>query len=795
MTGRREFLTMALAGSVVPIAGEAQPRERHSEPVEIENSFLRARFDTASGYFAAWHKDGSPFVINGAVRATGGSWARLSSDREFVRTARSEKSDDTLGHCTKILAECNDAQLGLVLTIEISLYDERNALLVSAGCQNRSGKPLMLRTLEPFRTIAEQGALVMWEHATRVLTNGFIYYDPGRVLDFRSTEHNGVNSVWNVCFAGDAGAPGLAAGYIENRTDVGKVSARAASLQQHHGIGLIAESGFNREFIIDSGAAVRTSRFVLLIAPDAFAALESYAQMMADAQKVRLNPIINGWCNWFYTHNDHVNEQEIVNNAEFAALHLKPYGLEWIQIDDGYQKALGDWQGNEHFSHGMKWLADRIRAVGLRPGIWIAPYVITEGTDVHRDHPEWLIRNLDGSIRHCNDRDGKALYGLDISVPEAAAWLRRLFEMLVHEWGYDFIKLDFVEWTILAAERFHDPRWSKAIAYRKGVEIMREVMGPDRHLLDCGPSQITTGLIDSVRIELDLPFLTWEQYVKNFNSNAPAMAKRYYFHKRTWINDVDHLGVNLLTPSQACVAASIIALSGGTMINGDRLFELDPARLEIIQKVFPAFGEAAKPIDLFDKDRPEIFFLPVKATFEQWIVVGLFNYDENAAAEKSVILQHLAMDSTKRWLAFEFWSQSSLGVITGQLRTLVPPASVALIALREDRGVPQILSTDRHFTQGGVELRSVQWSPSSNTLQGVSLGGPGIRYNLYIHVPHAYAWDVEYPDFANDSEGWSAKMLPNGLLRAQMNFGGRDQVAWAFKFRQVSRQPGETAAS
>jgi hypothetical protein len=85
------------------------------------------------------------------------------------------------------------------------------------------------------------------------------------------------------------------------------------------------------------------------------------------------------------------------------------------------------------------------------------------------------------------------------------------------------------------------------------------------------------------------------------------MAKRYYFHKRTWINDDDHLGLAYLTLPQAQAAASIIALSGGTMISGDRLIDLDPIRLEILKKVYPSYGEAARPIDLFERDKPEIF--------------------------------------------------------------------------------------------------------------------------------------------------------------------------------------------
>ena len=34
--------------------------------------------------------------------------------------------------------------------------------------------------------------------------------------------------------------------------------------------------------------------------------------------------------------------------------------------------------------------------------------------------------------------------------PEARKWFHDLFHTITDEWGYDFLKTDFVEWTILA---------------------------------------------------------------------------------------------------------------------------------------------------------------------------------------------------------------------------------------------------------------------------------------------------------------------------------------------------------
>ena len=198
---------------------------------------------------------------------------------------------------------------------------------------------------------------------------------------------------------------------------------------------------------------------------------------------------------------------------------------------------------------------------------------------------------------------------------------------MAEDWGYDFIKIDFVEWSLLAAERFHDSTQTKAAVYRRGAEIMRQGMGSTRHLLDCGPGNVSVGLIDSMRIELDQPPVTWQQYFLHSASTAPAAAKRYYFHNRTWINDADHVVLANLTPAQAQAAATIVSLSGGNMIAGDRIQDLDTTRLEILKKAFPSLGEVARPVDLFESDRPEIFVLSIKRKFGDWLVLGLFNGD------------------------------------------------------------------------------------------------------------------------------------------------------------------------
>jgi alpha-galactosidase len=783
---RREVIALACGGalSAAGLAPAAAPAEPGLPIAETSNRYLRVSFDARSGLINAWLADGTPLLLNAAMRAVGPAWACGSSDAALQRTATVLTLRDALGAGSGIAALCRDAQRGIALSVELTLYADRNALLLEARCLNESGAELPLLSLEPLRALPDAAGLCAWRYLSRSLTNGFLYADPGNLSDFTQTRNRPQHSVWNMGFAGQGGDPGLAIGFVDSDYAIGRITASVASLAERSGMGVLAEAWFNQQCLVRPGGSARSGRFVLQMAADPFSALENYAGMIADAHRVRLAPVINGWCNWFYDHAN-TSEAEVLANAAFAARHLKPYGLEWIQIDDGYQRAFSDWEGNEKFPHGMKWLAQQIRALGLKPGLWLAPYVVSEGTEIHRQHPDWLIRDLDGAIRRCGDRGTSKLYGLDISVPAAAEWLRGVLHQVTNDWGFDFIKIDFVEWTLLAADRYHDAGWSRAQAYRRGAQIIREAIGPARHLLDCGPAQVTVGLCDSTRIELDQPFLTWEQYTSFFNSNAPAMAKRYYFHQRTWINDADHLGVALLTPSQACAAASIIALSGGTMISGDRLTELDDLRLDIVRKVFPSYGSAARPIDLFEREQPEVFALPVKTPFEDWMVVGLFNYEQGGAVHKSVSLAALGLDAGQQWLAFDFWQQRLLGPVSGELRTQVPAAAVALVALRRDRGVPQVISTDRHFTQGGVELRAVEWHADSQVLSGTSLGGSETAHNVFVHVPPGYELGYESPDLPHDFSGYSVLQRPDGLVRIHVKFAASaEPISWRLPFRR-----------
>ena len=96
------------------------------------------------------------------------------------------------------------------------------------------------------------------------------------------------------------------------------------------------------------------------------------------------------------------------------------------------------------------------------------------------------------------------------------------------------------------------------------------------------------------------------------------------------------------------------------MISGDRLYDLDAARLAILTKVLPTYGEAARPLDLFEKDRPELFALPIRTDFGSWWLVGYFNWDEEAEVTRDLVVSRLGLESATPYLAYDFWEQRLL---------------------------------------------------------------------------------------------------------------------------------------
>ena len=176
-----------------------------------------------------------------------------------------------------------------------------------------------------------------------------------------------------------------------------------------------------------------------------------------------LGPTPGGYESW-YNHYTRIDDRIIsgdlasigANDNLINAYYLRRGKPTVFQIDDGWERAVGEWEADPvKFPRGMRAFAEEIEAKGMMPGIWIAPLIVTKGSAIFRERPEWLLRDERGKAVPAGFNPGwdGVFYCLDISLREVEDYLSGLFDTIVEEWGYRYLKLDFLYAGFLGGAR------------------------------------------------------------------------------------------------------------------------------------------------------------------------------------------------------------------------------------------------------------------------------------------------------------------------------------------------------
>jgi alpha-galactosidase len=217
-----------------------------------------------------------------------------------------------------------------------------------------------------------------------------------------------------------------------------------------------------------------------------------------------------------------------------------------FQIDDGWQDQSGHWKAGKNFPSGMAVFADKIKATGRVAGIWLSPFIVTPNLELFSEHPNWLLRDEERNpIKTGLNWTGQT-YGLDITHPEVLDWLAELIHKVV-DWGYDYLKLDFLYAGAAIGKRYKDiPR---EVAYRNALQIIRAAAG-DAYILACGAPIIPSlGLCDGLRVGPDVapywlnkPLTVW---LNNPNDPSTQNAIRTSLH-RLWLGPIVNIDPDVL---------------------------------------------------------------------------------------------------------------------------------------------------------------------------------------------------------------------------------------------------------
>ncbi|GAA2273094.1 hypothetical protein GCM10010234_05010 [Streptomyces hawaiiensis] len=289
------------------------------------------------------------------------------------------------------------------------------------------------------------------------------------------------------------------------------------------------------------------------------------------------------WCSW-YEYFTTVTEDDIHENLR--AMDTLDLPVDVVQIDDGYQRALGDWLTLSGRFRSRVGIAEKIRSRGRRAGIWTAPFLVDPASDLAAAHPDWLVRDTTGGFAHAGRNWGHDLRVLDTTHPDAAAYLTEVFTTLRAE-GYDYFKTDFLYAGALEGVRHADV--DALTAYRAGIELIRAAIGTESYLLGCGaPMLPSLGLFDAMRVSPDTaPHRSPEAGDYSQPGQDPAEftgAARRWQHHRLWINDPDCLMARPAVETRERWAAHVES-TGGLMASSDRLLSLDQWGVETTRRL------------------------------------------------------------------------------------------------------------------------------------------------------------------------------------------------------------------
>ncbi|MBC7329914.1 alpha-galactosidase [bacterium] len=179
-------------------------------------------------------------------------------------------------------------------------------------------------------------------------------------------------------------------------------------------------------------------------------------------------PIYNTWFGYYHNVNEKLCERIIPIAKEL--------GCEYFVIDDGWQKnngddIYGDWIVDENkFPKGLAYIKKLCEEHGLRFGIWFAPIMAAPGSQVVREHPEWVVKR-DGEIAH----EWGSRYGMCLGSDYLDSIKERMLKYVKQ--GVEFFKCDdgLLEAGCTQPNHKHLPGYSLASQWKGWKEFCDSV--------------------------------------------------------------------------------------------------------------------------------------------------------------------------------------------------------------------------------------------------------------------------------------------------------------------------------
>jgi alpha-galactosidase len=718
------FITIACMFMLVEAClGASEPAPTSQVGAHIEG--LSVVVEPGDGTYEIQIGNGGGSVIHARVAAeVDHKWLK-STDYPKHEISQSN-FEDGLGHGKNITVTSSGLLNLPDLAYTLQIYDGRAFGVIEAEVQNHTGKPV---TIQSIRSVEAVGNKIIdlggTEKSDRVLSDSFSEdWPPLQIYDLGKAPGGMHRAVGSQLIYNRESTESLFVGALTSNRFLTIIHLKTESLSMENpSIGSFtvdstgtteiqatdpesalregpAENLIELNIPLSAGESIASERVMFAAGKDYHSQLDNYGATIRELHHSRISvDNMLGWWSWtaYYTK---ITEGAALTNAQWLANNLKDLGYDYFHFDMGYGYARGEYTtpNASQFPGGMWDLTHRICRLGLKVGIWTAPFDVAERAWIYEHHKDWLLHNAHGdpiSIGTAEEVEGERLFVLDATHPDAQEYLRQTYRTLVREWGVRYIKLDFMDNTAIEGY-YHRPNTTALEAQRLGLQIIRQAVGEDVLLdKDGSPMLNPVGLVDEGRTSQD----TGHSFLRSKEAE-PGIAARYYMQRNFFISDPDAFTVSRqlieertiqapLTLNDAQVSIALSAVSGGMFEIGDDLPTLgsDPDRVALVKNpdllAMAKLGRAALPLDLLtyaDKDeQPSVFLLHED---QRQTMLAVFNWTEQPSSH-TFTLSDLKLPKGHSYRLSDSFAQGRPFAMDGETLSLEnqPEHSVKLIKI------------------------------------------------------------------------------------------------------------------
>ena len=503
---------------------------------------------------------------------------------------------------------------------------------------------------------------------------------------------------------------------------------------------------------------------------------------------------VTGWSSWWAYFRDFTEKDNNDLLKIWEEKHLADYGYEFVQIDDVFQGENDKGRENSEMAHGylggrpttwLDWKKDifpsgldgyvkSVNDAGFKSAIWMGSFFSDEQTV--KEHPDWFVL----------DKAGNPIaapwvsYVMDATNPEVVEALIRPTFRGLKEAGVEYVKIDQLR-HFLYDNLHNNLAWceEKGIdpdeVIRAYLQVAREELGDDTFVLACwGVLPEAIGLADACRIGGDgYGPVTMQQY-NSWNGivwrNDPDHCDVMPNKKAKDVGNVKNLEARTAASKESIIRPALASIAGAMLMLSDKpevyandnnlfglrhsspvlfsvpgqLYDFDPGKTDWLKehkRTEIISGKSPTAIDGDQFGKVSTFWLNEFTTsYENWNVLHRLNWTQKKKKPLEAVtikFADLGLEPSNEYLVYEFWSDQFLGVHKNEIKLgKLEAYGLESLAIRKKLDRPQLVSTNRHLSQGAAEIKTLDWN--KNALTGSSKVVIDDAYVISLYVPENY---------------------------------------------------------